>query len=72
MDFGIIWLIALYLLFGWIAVTIGWGIRRFFHDLRVKTHSKIELELLQKEELKKRIALLEKELKEKEQTKEIH
>ncbi|MCH4983814.1 hypothetical protein AB4G91_00695 [Macrococcoides goetzii] len=65
MEMGIIWVIAYYLFIIWLAITIGLAIRRLIKNSSMKVQSRVELENLQKEELKKRIALLEKELVEK-------
>ncbi|WP_414048597.1 hypothetical protein [Macrococcus animalis] len=65
---GMLPLLAYLLLIIWFVISLLILISRLLDNSRKKTISRLELEQLQKIELEKRIALLDKELKEKNQT----
>lgn len=58
--------VAYWLLILWFFITIMYLLKLLIDTFRVRTNSRIELEKLQRIELEKRIALLDKQLVEKE------
>ncbi|WP_414045955.1 hypothetical protein [Macrococcus equi] len=63
---GMIPFVAYWLLILWFFITIMYLLKLLIDTFRVRTNSRIELEKLQRIELEKRIALLDKQLAEKE------